>query len=263
MFILARRHYDSSEEHYQKNARKYWDNFYGRHKNKFFKDRHYLVKDWGSYFAGDSLFQNDKVVLEVGCGAGNTIFPLLASYPNLYVHACDFSPHAIDLVKSHPDFKEDSLNAFVCDVIHDDLSEKIDSSSIDIVTLIFTMSAVSPKEMPLILRNIKRVLKPTGYVLLRDYAIGDFAQVKLQDRKQMINENFYVRGDGTCSFYFSESFLSTLFSNAGFNAIDINVYCKRIENRSRLITMDRRWIRATFKSSTFVAPDSASLLGVR
>lgn len=36
---------------------------------------------------------------QVGCGAGNTIFPLVATYPDIFVHACDFSPRAIDLVK--------------------------------------------------------------------------------------------------------------------------------------------------------------------
>lgn len=36
---------------------------------------------------------------QVGCGAGNTIFPLLAAYPDMFVHACDFSPRAVNLVK--------------------------------------------------------------------------------------------------------------------------------------------------------------------
>lgn len=36
---------------------------------------------------------------QVGCGAGNTIFPVIASYPDAFVYACDFSPRAIELVK--------------------------------------------------------------------------------------------------------------------------------------------------------------------
>lgn len=102
--------------------------------------------------------------------------------------------------------------------------------------------------MPSILQNIKRVLKPDGYVLLRDYAIGDFAQVKLGNKNQMISEGFYVRGDGTCSFYFSEDFLSTLFFQAGFNTVDISTYCKQIKNSHKNITMDRRWVRAVFNN---------------
>lgn len=37
--------------------------------------------------------------MQVGCGAGNTIFPLVATYANIFVHACDFSPNAVNLVK--------------------------------------------------------------------------------------------------------------------------------------------------------------------
>ena len=36
---------------------------------------------------------------QVGCGAGNTIFPVIASNPDAFVYACDFSPRAIELVK--------------------------------------------------------------------------------------------------------------------------------------------------------------------
>ncbi|TXG68476.1 hypothetical protein EZV62_003411 [Acer yangbiense] len=89
----------SLEERYQRKATKYWNDFYKRHNNKFFKDRHYLDKDWGHFFSDDSFSPNGKVLFEVGCGAGNTIFPLVAAYHKLYVHACDTSPHEIELVK--------------------------------------------------------------------------------------------------------------------------------------------------------------------
>lgn len=37
--------------------------------------------------------------IQAGCGAGNTIFPVIASYQDAFVYACDFSPRAIELVK--------------------------------------------------------------------------------------------------------------------------------------------------------------------
>ncbi|THG11179.1 hypothetical protein TEA_025779 [Camellia sinensis var. sinensis] len=160
---------------------KYWDKFYKRHQNKFFKDRHYLVKDWGQYFYGD-----------------NTV-----------------SPYGKVILESHVDFNVDQVNAFVCDVANDDLCDKMMPSSIDVVTL------------------------PNGYILLRDYAIGDYAQVELRKRNQMISENFYIRGDGTCAFYFSEEYLSTLFMSAGFSIVDMDTYSRQIQNRSRNITMSR------------------------
>ncbi|XP_021978300.1 tRNA N(3)-methylcytidine methyltransferase METTL6 isoform X3 [Helianthus annuus] len=197
--------------------RKQWEKFYKRHQNKFFKDRHYLEKDWGHYFC------HPKVLLEAGCGAGNTIFPLAKKYPQLYIHACDFSHHAVTLVKSHPNFRKDQINVFVCNIAEENLCDHIMPASVDIVTL------------------------PNGHVLFRDYAIGDYAQTMLMNKNQVISENFYFRGDGTCSYYFSEDFLSRLFERAGFVVVDVNTYNKEIINRARNITMQRRWIRAVFR----------------
>ncbi|KAL2574588.1 hypothetical protein AAZV13_17G195550 [Glycine max] len=148
-------------EKYEREAKRYWDVFYKLHKDRFFKDRHYLDKEWGEYFSGGGR----KVFLEVGCGAGNTIFPVIASNPDAFVYACDFSPRAIELVKSHEDFKESHVSAFVSDLTADDLCNEILPSSVDIVTMIFMLSTVSPEKMPLVLQNIRKVIKPNGYVL--------------------------------------------------------------------------------------------------
>ncbi|KAL6008122.1 hypothetical protein ACLOJK_033628 [Asimina triloba] len=244
---------------YERDARKYWDIFYKRHQDKFFKDRHYLDKEWGHYFDVNRTPHNirftngatrtiDVTWNLIGCGAGNTIFPLIALYPDIFVYACDFSPRAIDLVKAHKDFREDHVNAFVCDLTVDDLSEKILPSTVDIVTMIFVLSAIAPEKMPLVLQNIKKVLKPNGHVLLRDYAVGDLAQERLTCKDQKISDNFYVRGDGTRAFYFSEDFLTSLFKSNGFDIEEIGVCCKQVENRSRELLMNRRWIQAVLCS---------------
>ncbi|KAK4793001.1 hypothetical protein SAY86_023436 [Trapa natans] len=233
------------KEKYERDAKKYWDIFYKRHQDKFFKDRHYLDKEWGHYFSGSGKM----VVLEVGCGAGNTIFPLIATYPNIFVHACDFSPRAVNLVKLHKDFTESHIRAFVCDLTVDDLNEHIPPSSVDIVTMIFVLSAVSPEKMPLVLQNISKVLKPNGHVLFRDYATGDLAQERFSCKDQMISQNFYVRGDGTRAFYFSKEFLANLFTGKGFDIEELGLCYKQVENRSRELVMNRIWVQAVFRLS--------------
>ncbi|GMG99126.1 hypothetical protein Nepgr_000966 [Nepenthes gracilis] len=240
---------------YERDAKKYWDIFYKRHKDKFFKDRHYLDKEWGHYFTG----KERRVLLEVGCGAGNTIYPLIVSYPDVFVHACDFSPRAIDLVKAHEAFTESRINAFVCDLTSDDLSKQIVPSSVDIVTMIFVLSAVSPEKMPLVLQNIRNIVKPNGHVLFRDYATGDLAQERLTCRDQKISENFYVRGDGTQAFYFTEEYLGTLFRENGFDTKELGLCCKQVHNRSRKLVMNRRWIQAVFCFSPVVKGSSTAL----
>ncbi|XP_051147637.1 tRNA N(3)-methylcytidine methyltransferase trm141-like [Andrographis paniculata] len=241
------------DEHYlSRKSIKCWDNFYKHHRNKFFKDRHYLERDWGDYFSDhdDGTRREDGIVLlELGCGAGNTIFPLIAAFPKLCVHACDFSAKAVSLVKKNSNFDANRINLFVCDVVSEALCDKIPPSSVDVVTLIFMLSAVSPSKMTIVLNNLNKVLKPNGHVLVRDYAFGDSSQVKLANRNQMISDNFYYRGDGTFSYYFSEEFLSTLFQKAGFDAVYINTYCREVENRFRNMTFQRRWIRAVFRKN--------------
>ncbi|KAK6941994.1 Methyltransferase type 12 [Dillenia turbinata] len=212
---------------------------------EFFKDRHYLDKEWGHYFSGAAR----SIILEVGCGAGNTIFPLLATFPHIFIYGCDFSPRAVDLVKAHKEFAEARVCAFVCDLTADDLTKHISPSSVDIVTMIFVLSAVSPEKMPIVMQNVRKVLKPNGYVLLRDYALGDLAQERFTCKDQQISENFYVRGDGTRAFYFSEEFLANLFKENGFETEELGVCCKQVENRSREILMNRRWIQAVFRFS--------------
>ncbi|OEL27399.1 Methyltransferase-like protein 6 [Dichanthelium oligosanthes] len=225
------------KEKYERDARRYWDIFYKRHEDKFFKDRHYLDKEWGKYFEGQ--VGENMVVLEVGCGAGNTIFPLLSTYPDIFAHACDFSPRAVSLVKKHKDFRPDRINAFVCDITSEQLTENMEPSSADIVTMIFVLSAVAPDKMPLVLQNLRSVLKPGGRVLFRDYAFGDLAQERLMSKGQQISENFYVRGDGTRAYYFSNEYLVDLFSKCGFTLEEICVHNKQVENRSLDLVMNR------------------------
>jgi methylase of polypeptide subunit release factors len=54
---------------------------------------------WGA--AGCSAFPTCalQAVLEVGCGVGNCVYPLLDRSPATRFHACDFSAEAVGLVK--------------------------------------------------------------------------------------------------------------------------------------------------------------------
>ena len=84
----------------EKEAMKNWDLFYKRNSTHFFKDRHWITREFPALLCALSdVNRTRSVLLEVGCGVGNTVFPLLDENPALFVHACDFSPRAVDLVK--------------------------------------------------------------------------------------------------------------------------------------------------------------------
>lgn len=60
---------------------------------------------------------------------------------------------------------------------------------------------------PQAVHNVARCLAPGGRLLFRDYAEGDLAQERLAGEGKggrRLGHNFYVRGDGTRCYYFTE-----------------------------------------------------------
>lgn len=98
------------QKEYRYNAGIFWDRFYTQHENRFFKDRHWLFTEFPELLpAGDAVATamcnpsdtNEDIVstisesdrwgrsaaaktrvLELGCGAGNTVFPLVKRSTN-------------------------------------------------------------------------------------------------------------------------------------------------------------------------------------
>jgi methyltransferase-like protein 6 len=66
-------------------------------------------------------------LLEVGCGTGNTVFPLLAANADLFVHCCDFAASAVELVKSNSEFNQERCHAFQADVTEERCFSSIES----------------------------------------------------------------------------------------------------------------------------------------
>ena len=99
----------------EQDAKKNWDLFYKRNSTHFFKDRHWITREFPELLGPSSVesvtvSESDpgargvgdprkKVFLEAGCGVGNTVFPLLEENKDLFIHACDFSSKAIDFLK--------------------------------------------------------------------------------------------------------------------------------------------------------------------
>lgn len=81
---------------YKKDAEKSWNLFYKRNDRRFFKDRYWTESEFGELFSSS----NDQItLLEVGCGVGNFFYPFIERHKNVFVYACDFSEHAVKLVK--------------------------------------------------------------------------------------------------------------------------------------------------------------------
>lgn len=230
-----------------------------------------------------------KVVLEVGAGAGNTAFPIVRgnANPELRVHAVDFSKAAVETMRNAEGYQEENekgvLRADVWDVAAEDgvFPEGVTEGSVDIVIMIFIFSALSPRQWAQAVRNIYRLLKPGGEVLFRDYGRGDLAQVRFKAGRWM-EDNFYVRGDGTRVYFFEKEELERIWggrrrlaeapdgkgggASAGegggeeekgkgehdtkcsaFEICNLDVDRRLIVNRQKRIKMYRCWIQGRFR----------------
>lgn len=179
----------------EKEAKRHWDIFYKRNETKFFKDRHWTTREFQELIN----FNVDKkiVYLELGCGVGNMVFPLVEEgFSNFFFYACDFSPRAVEFVKSNKLYDESKMKAFCADLTTEEVSEHVKDGSVDIASLIFVLSAIQPSKWPLVARTVFQALKPGGILLFRDYGRYDMAQLRFKPGHK-IADNFYMRQDGT------------------------------------------------------------------
>ncbi|KAH9940784.1 methyltransferase [Epithele typhae] len=207
---------ESDKAKYNEKPAKHWDNFYKMNASNFFRNRKWLHLEFPDLKRAADPDAGALTVAEIGCGAGNAVFPLLSANQNplLSLRAYDYSSHAVKLVQNNPLYLQPPLGtieAAVWDLSSPSLPPGLEPGSLDIIVLIFVMSALHPEEWANAVANVHKLLKPGGLVLFRDYGRYDLTQLRFKGGR-LLDDNFYIRGDKTRVYFFELDELALLFT---------------------------------------------------
>ncbi|EZG79653.1 methyltransferase domain protein [Gregarina niphandrodes] len=106
---------DFWQKKYRQDQGKNWELFYKRNETNFFKDRTWLTREFAhngcdaDMFDLQSLSKTDGTwkFIDIGCGVGNAVFPLLKLYPNCRAYEYDVSRRAINFLEER--YRTDSV----------------------------------------------------------------------------------------------------------------------------------------------------------
>lgn len=250
-----------------------WDAFHSTHSSgRVYKPRRFLLaefpclRDLGTTIAGSSSRSRSSgaadhatappapVVLEVGCGSGSNVLPLL-QHTRAEVVAVDLSDKAIQSLRAQGAFKPHAsrCRTATCNLGHDPLP--VPPASVDAVCCLFVLSAVHPTEHARVAAAMYACLRDGGLLCFRDYGLYDLTQLRQPpanavrlatdtDGASGVRHRCFRRPDGTLTYYFSVDDVTALFTAAGFAVREAEYATIRATNRRNGRVMDRCWVHA-------------------
>lgn len=185
----------------RKITEEYWNTIYTNKGSTSIK-----MDDWLMQF-DDIIDACEYPILDLGCGRGNDTMYFLQKGKD--VSACDLSPVAIDTIKKN--FPE--IDEAKCFNMLDGLD--FPDYSFGIVCADLSLHYFKEDDTQKILREIRRVLVPGGYVLVRVNSINDTNFGAGQGEE--VEHHLYKTDDGMLKRFFDEDDIEEVF--AGFKIV--------------------------------------------
>jgi hypothetical protein len=218
-----------------------WEDFYRVHDNgQFFKSRKYLAKEFHPWL------DKSRLLMEVGCGYGCSIYPLLDSFPDLNFIATDYSATALDIFRRNRRFDSSRIFIQQWDVTLPCPVTALGERQIDAVLLVFALSAVHPSNHLTALRHLYHAIPIGSVILFRDYGVHDMTMYRHTIRH---SEHLFERSDGTLSFYFDLDSLLYLAQAASFSVLEMKYATVINRNRKSGVEMRRVFVHAVLRKS--------------
>lgn len=247
-----------------------WDEFYKKYNRSFFQERQWISKEY------PELLVHTNKILELGCGTGSTLIPIIKERINSRnnylqdsictgldesvenestdtlllkdrdiskcsnIFGVDYSLTAVNLLKEKvPQISSQFASADITQIEEVTISNQ-SIKSVDIVLLIYTLSAIHPSSHGSVFRLIHRALKESGVVIFKDYYEMDLTQLRFKEA-QVLEKNFYMRGDNTYVYYFSREEIEKQVSGL-FKIVKYVEDTKLIINRKKQKEMYRCFV---------------------
>ncbi|RNF20261.1 methyltransferase like 6 [Trypanosoma conorhini] len=248
-----------------------WDIYYRNNTVKGYRNRHYIIREFhelrealNRLKEGSSSPAVDLIWMEVGCGVGNAILPILEEYGDVNgwrLVAFDISSVAIELLQKKrnalPECCRGKLAVRVLDPVEEDIPVAGASSgcplglaagSVGFVSMIFVLCSIPVEKHLLVLRRVALCMAEGSVFFFRDYCIDDHAEKRFDPRRQL-EENTFTRSNGTLSHFFSLAEVRRLFQGSGFEALELLVVEREVVNRKQGATMRRKFLQGRFRKS--------------
>jgi methyltransferase-like protein 6 len=252
--LVTARHESQGVKRFQEHSQKYWEHFYRANGDRFFRDRHWIIREFPELVAHPSspAAAAADLVLDVGCGVGNTLFPVDAATGGIYRWiAFDLSATAVEILQEHPAFDPRRHAAFVHDFVAQPCPPAlVPRGGCRFAVLFFVLSAVAPHLHQQALRHLWEALAEDGLLLFRDYERSDTALARFADSgRSQLGAHFFVRQDGTQAYFFQAAELAAVATAAGFVVERLDCVARDLENKKEELHMKdaRRFLQAVFR----------------
>lgn len=227
-----------------------WNTFYSNHTSgKFFKPRRYLTVEFQNYL---QAYGSGSTVVEVGCGHGCSMFPIIESYQMNYI-ATDCAAEVLPILESNSKFNPERCAGGLWDVTEpapEQLLSLIRNPVLAVIA-VFALSAVHPDKHVQSLINMRSILSnmprsgdedsKTGVILFRDYGIHDMTMYR---HKKRYSDRLFGRADGTLAYYFDVDYMRSIAAAAGLHVVELEYATVRTENRKANSVMHRVFVHA-------------------
>lgn len=211
--------------------------------------------------------------MEIGCGVGNAVMPSIVAHGHLaqwkFFYGFDISNVAINLLKGKvselPEVIQKKVRLTTLDPTQANIADNVElfhgqPAAIEFASMIFVLCSIEPGHHRLVIHRITQCLKPGAVFFFRDYAVHDHARYRFESRDGVglgsessrgaavcADSPTFFRSNGTQSHFFALDEVRSLFTNAGFEVIELKVAQRTVTNRKQQVQLERRFIQGRFR----------------